>query len=97
MQIENIALLELFMETVCDSSEEPIRHYAATQPSTLTQQLGNSETIMGNLAKLYMDDGEEKLALATIRLLNFLEENKLKNSQRQESHPRLLNYVYPIV
>jgi hypothetical protein len=100
MQIENIELIELFMETICDASEEAKQHpasRAATQITTLAQQLGSNHVVMENLADQYENGGEIKLALATRRLVNALANQNLMSSSEHESHKRILDYVYPVV
>lgn len=100
MQIENIELIELFMETVCDVTEEVKQHStirAATKTITLTQQLGGKLDVMEALADQYENGGEIKLALATRRLANALRNPDLLLPVEQESHTRILEYVYPVV
>jgi len=100
VQIENIELLELFMETVCDVPEEHAQSsttQAATQISTLAQQLGNNRSLMANLAESYAINGEEKLARATRQLVNALEDESLLSPPEQDAHTRLVKYVYPVV
>lgn len=100
MQIENIKLLELFMETVCRVQGEQTHStsmLAATNISTLAQQLGGNLSLMDNLAEYYECHGEIRLAQATRRLVNALKNENLLSSPDQDIHTRLLEYVYPVV
>ena len=100
MRIENIELLELFLETVCAVSEDQSKHTVTreiNQTTTLAQQLGNSVSLMENLAGHYEHHGESELALAAQRLANALANDDLLSSPELEVHERLLDYVYPVV
>ena len=97
MQIENIELLELFMETVCDAVALKPSEMPDSVCHSLSGLLSGNATLMQSVADHYVNIGEPDLARVAKQLEAALQDVDLFTSKENEPPSRLLDYVYPVV
>jgi len=97
VQIENIELLQLFMESVCDAVALNPSVMPDSVCSSMAELLKGNATLMQAVARHYENIGEPGLARVTQQIENALQDANLLVSKADETPGRLLDYVYPVV